>query len=33
MEDKVKNFDPNDAKMFVLQIFEQNVYRFLECLK
>lgn len=28
-----KNFDPNDAKMFVLQIFEQNVYRFLECLK
>ena len=33
MEDKVKNFDPDDAKMFVLQIFEQNVYRFLECLK
>lgn len=33
MEDKVKNFDPNDARMFVLQIFEQNVYRFLECLK
>lgn len=33
MEDKVKNFDPNDVRMFVLQIFEQNVYRFLECLK
>ncbi len=33
MEDKIKNFDPNDRKMFVLQIFEQNVYRFLECLK
>lgn len=33
MDDKVKNFDPNDRKMFVLQIFEQNVYRFLECLK
>jgi magnesium transporter len=33
MEDKVKNFDPNDRKMFVLQLFEQNVYRFLECLK
>lgn len=33
MEDKVKNFNPNDRQMFVLQIFEQNVYRFLECLK
>jgi magnesium transporter len=33
MDDKIKNFDPNDRKMFVLQIFEQNVYRFLECLK
>ncbi len=33
MDDKVKNFDPNDQKLFVIQIFEQNVYRFLECLK
>lgn len=33
MEDKVKFFDPNDHKMFVIQLFEQNVYRFLECLK
>ncbi|MBK8700261.1 MAG: magnesium transporter CorA family protein [Saprospiraceae bacterium] len=33
MENKVKNFDPNDHQMFTLQIFEQNVYRFLECLK
>ncbi len=32
-ENKVKNFDPSDKNMFVLQIFEQNVYRFLECLK
>jgi len=31
--DKVKNFNPNDAKLFVLQIFEQNVLRFLDCLK
>ncbi len=33
MDDKVKNFDPNHRTMFVLQIFEQNVFRFLECLK
>lgn len=33
MEDKVKNFDPNDKQLFVLQIFEQTVYRFLDCLK
>lgn len=33
LEDRVKNFNPNDAKLFVLQIFEQNVFRFLECLK
>lgn len=33
LEDKVKNFDPVDRNMFVLQIFEQNVFRFLECLK
>lgn len=33
LEDRVKNFDPKDPKLFVLQIFEQNVLRFLECLK
>lgn len=33
LENKVKNFDPSDKKMFVLQVFEQNVYRFLDCLK
>ncbi len=33
MEDRVKNFNPNDNKHFVLQLFEQNVYRFLDCLK
>jgi len=32
-EDKVKNFDPSDKILFTLQIFEQNVLRFLECLK
>jgi len=32
-ENKVKNFDPADISLFVLQIFEQNVFRFLECLK
>lgn len=30
---KVKNFDPGNDTRFVLQIFEQNVYRFLTCLK
>ncbi|MFT4533377.1 MAG: magnesium transporter [Saprospiraceae bacterium] len=30
---KVKNFDPSDPKLFVLQLFEQNVFRFLDCLK
>ncbi len=30
---KVRNFDPRDTSLFVLQIFEQNVYRFLNCLK
>ncbi|MEE9439206.1 MAG: magnesium transporter CorA family protein [Saprospiraceae bacterium] len=29
----VKNFNPNDNKLFVLQIFDQNVHRFLDCLK
>ncbi len=33
LEDKVKNFDPSDRKLFVLQLFEQNVYMFLDCLK
>ena len=30
LDNKVKNFDPADS-LFVLQIFEQNVYRFLTC--
>ncbi len=29
----VKGFDPGDKEMFTLQIFEQNVYWFLACLK
>jgi magnesium transporter len=33
LEGKVKNFDPADREGFVLQILEQNVYRFLTCLK
>ncbi|MCB0664081.1 MAG: magnesium transporter CorA family protein [Saprospiraceae bacterium] len=33
IEGKVKNFDPAEERMFVLQILEQNVYRFLNCLK
>ncbi|MCI5081586.1 MAG: magnesium transporter CorA family protein [Saprospiraceae bacterium] len=33
LDSKVKNFDPGDDIQFVLQIFEQNVYRFLTCLK
>lgn len=33
LENKVKNFDPSDEKLFVLQLFEQDVYRFLTCLK
>lgn len=33
LENKVRNFDPTDEKRFVLQILEQNVYRFLSCLK
>jgi magnesium transporter len=33
LDNKVKNFDPSDAKLFVLQLFEQNVFRFLDCLK
>lgn len=33
LDDKIKNFDPADDISFVLQIMEQNVYRFLNCLK
>ena len=33
LEDKVKNFNPGDESQFVLQLLEQNVYRFLTCLK
>jgi len=33
LENKVKGFDPSDTRLFVIQIFEQNVYRFLEYLK
>lgn len=33
LDSKVKNFDPGHDSSFVLQILEQNVYRFLTCLK
>jgi magnesium transporter len=33
LENKVRNFEPSDEKRFVLQMLEQNVYRFLSCLK
>jgi magnesium transporter len=33
LDHRVKNFDPADESGFVLQILEQNVYRFLTCLK
>lgn len=33
IDGKVKNFNPEDPKLFVLQLFEQNVIRFLDCLK
>ena len=33
LDEKVKNFNTADEQLFVLQIFEQNVYRFLTCLK
>lgn len=33
LDNKVKNFDPQEHRLFVLQIFEQNVLRFLTCLK
>jgi magnesium transporter len=33
LENRVKNFKPFDAKLFVLQLMEQNVYYFLQCLQ
>jgi magnesium transporter len=33
LEDKIKNFDPADETLFILQILEHNVYRFLTYLK
>lgn len=33
LDEKVRNFDPEDEVLFILQLFEQNVYRFLTCLK
>jgi len=33
LDNKVKNFQPSDENLFVIQILEQNVYRFLSCLK
>lgn len=33
LSNKVRTFDPADRELFVLQIMEQNVYRFLNCLK
>ncbi len=33
LDHKVRHFDPSDESLFILQIMEQNVYRFLNCLK
>lgn len=33
LENRIKNFNPSDEKLFILQIFEQTVHRFLDCLK
>ena len=33
LDNKIKHFNPADEAAFVLQIMEQNVYRFLTCLK
>lgn len=33
LKGNIRGFTPVDASLFVLQIFEQNVYRFLICLK
>jgi len=33
LEDGLKNFNPQNVPLFILQIMEQNVFRFLTCLK
>ncbi len=33
LDEKVRHFNPSDDVLFILQIFEQNVHRFLNCLK
>lgn len=33
LDNKIKNFNPADESLFVLHILEQNVFRFLNCLK
>ncbi len=33
LDNRVRNFDPTNEKLFVIQIMEQTVYRFLTCLK
>ena len=33
LDGRVKNFKPSDEALFVLQLMEQNVFRFLTCLK
>ena len=33
LDEKVKNFNPSAVRLFILQILEHNVYRFLTCLK
>lgn len=33
LDNKVKHFDPADESLFVIQILEQTVYRYLTCLK
>jgi magnesium transporter len=33
LSNKIKHFNPADEKLFVLQLFEQNVYSYLDCLK
>ncbi|MEL7121169.1 MAG: magnesium transporter CorA family protein [Bacteroidota bacterium] len=33
IQNKIKSFDPTDESQFMLNILEQNVYRFLSCLK
>ncbi len=33
VQNKIRGFNPEDKSLFVLQLFEQNVLRFLSCLK